>query len=188
MESHNINPARLLDKYGVSDVHIKLLLCSRKTIIFTLHNRYNTIINVLQITNHYIGGNNYWEVVETSNSIKFYLAGNSVDELHYANSDIAYIINSIEYNAYIAKFNPYKVFKSYKILENLSYDIMPKPSKRDNKDVYVGGGGSNRTMVRFPRKKRGKSTWEKFWKLFPEYKGYKTYNDYIIGTMKKIQP
>ena len=47
------------------------------------------------------------------------------------------------------------------------YDTMPKPDGRDNKDTYVGGGGSNRNKIRYPSKKRSKSTWKKFYALFP---------------------
>lgn len=43
----------------------------------------------------------------------------------------------------------------------------PQREGRDNKDVYVGSGGYNRNMVRYPSKKRSIKTWKKFYKLFP---------------------
>lgn len=43
----------------------------------------------------------------------------------------------------------------------------PIPEGRDNKDVHVGGGGSNRNKIRYPSKKRSLRTWKKFYKLFP---------------------
>jgi hypothetical protein len=41
--------------------------------------------------------------------------------------------------------------------------------RRDNKGVYVGGGGSNRNKVRYPSKKRSKRVWKTFYKMFPYY-------------------
>lgn len=59
-----------------------------------------------------------------------------------------------------------------------NYSQMPKPDRRDNKELRVGSGGSNRINVRFPRKTAGKATWKKFYKLFPLYEGFKTLNDW----------
>jgi len=53
---------------------------------------------------------------------------------------------------------------------NINHEVYTnKPPKegRDNKAVHVGGGGSNRNMIRYPSKKRSLSTWKKFYKLFP---------------------
>ena len=47
------------------------------------------------------------------------------------------------------------------------YNRRPQKEGRDNKDVHVGSGGSNKNKVRYPSKKRSKSTWKKFYKLFP---------------------
>lgn len=47
------------------------------------------------------------------------------------------------------------------------YKKTPQKEGRDNKNVHVGGGGSNRNKVRYPSKKRSLSTWKKFYKLFP---------------------
>jgi hypothetical protein len=43
----------------------------------------------------------------------------------------------------------------------------PIPEGRDNKGVYIGGGGSNRNKVRYPSKKRSKRTWKIFYQMFP---------------------
>lgn len=49
------------------------------------------------------------------------------------------------------------------------YRGKPIQSRRDNKDVKVGSGGSNRNKVRFPKKCR-KTAWKRFYKLFPNLK------------------
>jgi hypothetical protein len=51
------------------------------------------------------------------------------------------------------------------------YEFNKRPVKegRDNKDVYVGSGGSNQNRVRYPSKKRSLRTWKKFYDLFPYY-------------------
>lgn len=48
-------------------------------------------------------------------------------------------------------------------------DFKKSPIKegRDNKDVRVGNGGSNRNKIRYPSKKRSIKTWKKFYNLFP---------------------
>ena len=50
----------------------------------------------------------------------------------------------------------------------LEYRKKPQAEGRDNKDVRVGSGGSNRNMIRYPSKKRSVKTWKKFYKLFPQ--------------------
>ncbi len=44
-----------------------------------------------------------------------------------------------------------------------------KPVKegRDNKGVYVGGGGSNKNMIRYPSTKRSSRVWKIFYSMFP---------------------
>lgn len=49
------------------------------------------------------------------------------------------------------------------------YNKKPQKEGRDNKDVHVGNGGSNRNKVRYPSKKRSIRTWKKFYNLFPYY-------------------
>jgi hypothetical protein len=50
-------------------------------------------------------------------------------------------------------------------------DYQNKPIKegRDNKGVYVGSGGYNKNMVRYPSKKRSKRTWRIFYEMFPKF-------------------
>lgn len=47
------------------------------------------------------------------------------------------------------------------------YNQMPKRERKDNKHMCVGSGGRNRTMVRYPSKKRSRATWKRFYLLFP---------------------
>ena len=51
--------------------------------------------------------------------------------------------------------------------QSQEYRKRPQKEGRDNKDIPVGGGGSNRCMIRYPSKKRNLYTWKKFYKLFP---------------------
>jgi len=58
------------------------------------------------------------------------------------------------------------------------FDINLNTTKetRDNKGVYIGGSGSNRNKVRYPKKKRSKKLWDTFYRMFPWYAekdGYK---------------
>lgn len=43
----------------------------------------------------------------------------------------------------------------------------PKREGRDNKGVYVGGGGSHGNKIRYPSKKRSLKTWTIFYEMFP---------------------
>jgi hypothetical protein len=60
----------------------------------------------------------------------------------------------------IHKYQEYLRKKQPKIINN-------SKETRDNKDIHVGGGGSNRNKIRYPSKKRNKKTWSNFYKLFP---------------------
>jgi hypothetical protein len=51
-----------------------------------------------------------------------------------------------------------------------SYKSMSKPPRQDNKSyVNYGSGNSNRNKIRYPKKKR-KTAWKRFYKLFPHLK------------------
>lgn len=52
---------------------------------------------------------------------------------------------------------------------NTKYKLMPKNERKDNKTYinYGSGGGSH--SIRYPRKKR-KTAWKRFYKLFPKLK------------------
>jgi len=65
------------------------------------------------------------------------------------------------------------------------YKKKPLKEGRDNKGVKVGSGGSNRQTIRFPKKNRSAATWKKFWTLFPQCKGFYTYNEYEKDALKK---
>lgn len=62
-----------------------------------------------------------------------------------------------------------KWFKTYlaRRKKTNQYGLKPPKEGRDNKDVQVGSGGSNRSKIRYPSKKRSVKTWKKFYKLFP---------------------
>lgn len=59
--------------------------------------------------------------------------------------------------------------RSEKLAVRRKMKSKPIQSRRDNKDVRVGSGGSNRSKVRFPKKVR-KTAWKRFYKLFPHLK------------------
>ncbi len=50
--------------------------------------------------------------------------------------------------------------------DTADYNAKPIKEKKDNKDFYNGGGGSNKNKVRYPKKCR-KTAWKRFAKLFP---------------------
>lgn len=54
--------------------------------------------------------------------------------------------------------------ESYKLLKHITQVV-----KRDNKGVYIGGGGSNANKVRYPSKKRSLRVWKTFYEMFPIY-------------------
>lgn len=41
--------------------------------------------------------------------------------------------------------------------------------KKDQPDIKIGSGGSNRNKIRYPKKCR-KTAWKRFYKLFPHLK------------------
>lgn len=43
----------------------------------------------------------------------------------------------------------------------------PLKEGRDNKGVYVGGGGSHGNKIRYPKKNRSKRVWKIFYTMFP---------------------
>ena len=58
-----------------------------------------------------------------------------------------------------------KMFSDYRA----EYRKKPQKEGRDNKGIYVGSGGYNRNMVRYPSKKRSKRVWKTFYNMFPSY-------------------
>lgn len=55
-----------------------------------------------------------------------------------------------------------------KIDSKKSLEINNLKETRDNKGVYVGGGGFNVNMVRYPKKKRSLKVWKIFYTMFPD--------------------
>ena len=74
------------------------------------------------------------------------------DELNFTETEVEVLWNHVRREKY---------------RNHTDYNQSPPKEGRDNKDVHVGGGGSNRCMIRYPSKKRSIKTWKKFYKLFP---------------------
>jgi hypothetical protein len=61
----------------------------------------------------------------------------------------------------------YSTISKSRRLSKQIYKLKPQKEGRDNKGVYVGGGGSNRNKIRYPSQKRSKRTWRIFYEMFP---------------------
>lgn len=55
---------------------------------------------------------------------------------------------------------------------------------RDNKGVYVGGGGSNCNKIRYPKKTRSKRVWKIFYEMFPHLALIDNFNGKTSKRMK----
>lgn len=107
--------------------------------------------------------------------------------IEYLDKQIFYLSGSV-IRKDVERYNAYKEIKQIIIDENVTSDefhiILSEERRkrysaydnkkvnnlketRDNKGVYVGGGGSNRNKVRYPKKARSKRTWKIFYKMFP---------------------
>lgn len=176
------DPQRALSTMLIGNGHIRHLLRSHKSIMTARKNKDGRITRSALLVNHYINGVNHWEYrfnVEATD-LSCYYTGDTFDTLKPANLTIEITVGDEDYQDYIKKFKPYLPVKTYVFDEVVGYNVMPKPDRRDNKDHYVGcgGGGGSSSKIRFPRKVRGKVTWEKFWTMFPRYRGYKTPTEY----------
>lgn len=70
----------------------------------------------------------------------------------------------------LSKLDVYNIAKDIHIKRLKDFKIhssKPLGEGRDNKQVRVGSGGSNKNPIRYPSKKRNKRTWRNFYKLFP---------------------
>jgi hypothetical protein len=70
----------------------------------------------------------------------------------------------------IDKFKYFKISREEAQKINLSHDelrLNNLKETRDNKGVYVGGGGSNCNKIRYPKKNRSAKTWKTFYEMFP---------------------
>lgn len=68
------------------------------------------------------------------------------------------------------------------------YSGRPQRSTKDNQRVYSDQAitlGPATVKVRFPKKERSKSTWKRFWKLFPAFDGFYTLNDWRMAVYIK---
>lgn len=83
---------------------------------------------------------------------------NNLKELHKL-FDLAGF-NEEERNIY------FKTIRWERRKEKIDYSKKPIKEKKDNKDFYNGGGGSNKNKIRYPKKCR-KTAWKRFAKLFP---------------------
>lgn len=95
-----------------------------------------------------------------------YISDKHCKELHSAYSEIKKLIIELNIDTptydKIAREEAKKRFYSYDSLK-----VNNLKETRDNKGVYVGGGGSNRNKVRYPKKARSKNVWKIFYKMFP---------------------
>ena len=56
---------------------------------------------------------------------------------------------------------------------------------KDNQGVYVGGGGSNRNKIRYPKKNRSLRVWKKFYEMFPDQAELDGWDGKTSNKMKK---
>lgn len=182
-------PQRALFNVGFVDDVIEQLCGTHKSIMSKkIDPMGGRLIRAARITNHYFGGRNYWEYrpdLGKSTTI-YYFVGNSYKELVEA-EDFAMVVEDRDYLDYIKKFDPWNPIEVIKLEPPANYHFMPKPPRQDNKATRVGSGNGYMRDVRFPSLKRGKSTWKRFWKLFPEYTGCKTKKEYYQKQLAKIK-
>jgi len=175
------DPQRALTTMLIGNGHLRNLLGTHKSVMTARKNKDGRITRSALLVNHYINGVNHWEYrfnVEATD-LSCYYTGDTFDTLKPANLTIETTVRDEDYQDYIKKFKSYTPIKTYVFDEVVGYNIMPKPDHRDNKDIHVGsGGGGGYPRVRFPKKVRGKATWERFWTLFPQYRGYKSLMEY----------
>lgn len=151
------------------------------------------ITNTSMIQNHYFGGKNYWEfhiwgyAPHHIDPEAIYLVGEDFHNLVEADEDFMMVVADPDYQDYIKKFDPTTPIEIITITTPLHYNYMPKPSHQDNKLTKVGSGRCSLRDIRFPSLKRGKSTWKRFWKLFPEYDGCHTKREYYQKQLQKLK-
>jgi hypothetical protein len=174
------DPKRALTTMLIGNGYLSSLLCTHKSVMTVRKNKDGRITRSALLVNHYINGVNHWEYrfnVEATD-LSLYYTGDTFDTLKPANLTVEITVLDEDYQDYIKKFKPYAPIKTYVFDEFVGYNVMPKIDRRDNKSHKVGSGGEHYSKVRFPRKVRGKSTWERFWTMFPRYRGYKSLMEY----------
>lgn len=65
-------------------------------------------------------------------------------------------------------FSYWYIIRSIKKERHEEYKKKPRRVRKDNKDTINRGGHSNRNTIRKPKKKR-KTAWKRFYKLFPSF-------------------
>lgn len=87
---------------------------------------------------------------------RFYLLTEDIfiSNLYKIGNELGYSVEQIKLDLY--NFQLYPNFKN-----NCS-------TSQDNKYIRVGSGNSNKNKIRYHSKKRSRSTWKRFYTLFPE--------------------
>lgn len=86
----------------------------------------------------------------------------------YIRSPLQVMILAIElgWSADVVKKRWFEIYQERREARN-AMKGSPQKEGRDNKGTYVGGGGSNRNKIRYPKKNRSKKVWAMFYKMFP---------------------
>jgi hypothetical protein len=177
---------KMLRVDGFNEALFNRLRCTRQYIQIKHLDSKGGVSHYAVITNHYFGGKNYWECRPRPNLV-FYYGGETFDELNL-DLDFAMVASDEDYRSYNKKFvalHPLEIITIKYV--NKDYKSMPKPERKDNRSVRVGSGGSSQSSVRFPSQKRGRSTWKRFWKLFPQYDGCRSIREYYQKQLEKIK-
>ena len=178
---------------GINQDIISILAGTHKSVMINwIDPNGGNMDRTVHFINHYFGGRNYWEYrVLGSAKIKFrkwFLAGEKFNELDLADADFRMVVDDLDYQEYIQKFNPFTPVQTFQYKNKpKSYTTMPNPPHQDNKLVRVGSGNGYLHDVRFPSLKRGKPTWKRFWKLFPKYDGCYSLTEYYKKELQKLK-
>jgi len=184
------DPKKALMSTGFNKKVIKLLRNTNRSVASVRQPNSNKGILARRavLINHYINGKNHWEYrFNDMSDLSYYYTGETFDKLKPAEYEIGMIINDEGYIDYIRKFNHHIPIADIHFPDNFNYNMMPKPERKDNKDVRVGSGGGSNGGIRFPKRNRGKATWKKFWKLFPMLNGYKSMLEYQVAVREKYK-
>jgi len=133
--------------------------------------RLRTLIHNIGYLHNYVDMNQY---IEHINKQIAYLETHinedkkcpkTVKERYFALKEIRKLI--MDTNISIEElFNIYKEELLKKENYKKTLEINNFKETRDNKGVYIGGGGFNANMVRYPKKKRSLKVWKIFYSMF----------------------
>jgi len=124
--------------------------------------RVKTLMYKNRMSYHYYDKERFKKLLEDINKFDSQSHKDRVKELieiHKLSDEIGLTETEI-YNLWVDQMSEF--YKNQSI-----YSRTPQKEGRDNKDVHVGTGGSNRNKIRYPSKKRSIKTWKKFYNLFP---------------------